>query len=60
MYVREFEGDEYIPSLNGITKLKKFDVMSDLQKFNDSHKYAKQADFLFLSSNFNLVESVYV
>ena len=44
LYVREFSGDEYIPSLNGITRTKKFDSMNDLQKFNNSHKYAKLAN----------------
>jgi quinoprotein glucose dehydrogenase len=44
LYVREFEGDEYIPSLNGITKLKKFDALNNLEKFNNSHKYAKLAN----------------
>ena len=41
LYVREFEGDKYVPSLNGISRLKKFDVFDSLEKFNYSHKYAK-------------------
>lgn len=44
LYVREFEGDEYIPSLNGITRLKKFSSLDNLDKFNNSHKYAKAAN----------------
>ena len=44
MYNSEFKGDEYIPSLNGISRLKKFDVFSDLKIFNYSHKYAKPAN----------------
>ena len=44
LYNSEFKGDEYIPSLNGISRLKKFEVLSDLKKFNYSHKYAKPAN----------------
>ena len=43
LYITEFKGDEYIPSLNGISRLKKFDVFKNLEKFNYSHKYAKVA-----------------
>ena len=39
LYHSEFKGDEYIPSLNGISRLKKFQVFSNLKKFNYSHKY---------------------
>lgn len=44
LYNSEFKGDEYIPSLNGISRLKKFDVLNDVKKFNYSHKYAKTAN----------------
>ena len=43
LYNSEFKGDEYIPSLNGISRLKKFDVFDNLEKFNYSHRYAKVA-----------------
>ena len=44
LYSSEFKGDDYIPSLNGISKLKKFEVFKNLKRFNYSHKYAKLAN----------------
>ncbi len=43
LYNSEFKNDEHIPSLNGISKLKKFEVFDDLKKFNYSHKFVDQA-----------------
>ncbi len=39
-YVREFVGDTYIPSLNGITKNRKINSLKSLDNFNYSHKYS--------------------
>tara|TARA_B110000483_G_scaffold240645_1_gene321712 strand:- start:442 stop:2490 length:2049 start_codon:yes stop_codon:yes gene_type:complete len=39
LYVSEFFGDTYYPSLNGITKINKLESIKKLSKFNESHKY---------------------
>ena len=43
-YVREFVGDKYVPSLNGISKLKKMDSLKSLKNFKFSHKYSENID----------------
>ena len=42
LYNSEFKNDEHIPSLNGISKLKKFEAFDNLNKFNYSHKFVNQ------------------
>jgi quinoprotein glucose dehydrogenase len=44
LYNSEFKGDEYIPSLNGISVFNKFHVFNDLKKFNYSHKFVQHDD----------------
>jgi quinoprotein glucose dehydrogenase len=44
LYNSEFIDDEYIPSLNGVSRLKKFNVFNNLKQFNYSHKFVKQAN----------------
>ena len=41
-YFREFKGDKYIPSLNGIVKTSKFNSLNNLKNFNFSHKYTSK------------------
>ena len=43
-YVREFVGDGYVPSLNGITITNKFNSLDDLKSFNYSHKYTNNLE----------------
>ena len=43
-YVREFVGDTYIPSLNGITKNRKMNSLKSLENFNYSHKYSSKLE----------------
>ena len=38
-YEGEFSGDDYIPSLNGISLLDKFNSLNTTKEFNYSHKY---------------------
>tara|TARA_B100001057_G_C22862233_1_gene954992 strand:+ start:2039 stop:4057 length:2019 start_codon:yes stop_codon:yes gene_type:complete len=40
-YNSEFKGDEYVPSLNGISRLEKFNIFDNLKQFKYSHKYVK-------------------
>ncbi len=44
LYNSEFIDDKYIPSLNGVSRLKKFNVFNNLKQFNYSHKFVKQAN----------------
>tara|TARA_Y100000816_G_C26107618_1_gene589175 strand:+ start:3366 stop:5396 length:2031 start_codon:yes stop_codon:yes gene_type:complete len=39
LYLSETVSDKYIPSLNGISRMKKFDSLESLEKFEYSHKY---------------------
>ncbi len=41
-YEPEFTGDKYIPSLNGISTLKKFESLKDVNSFNYAHKYSSK------------------
>lgn len=43
-YIREFVGDGYVPSLNGITKTNKINSLIDLKSFNFSHKYTNNLE----------------
>ena len=43
-YVREFVGDKYIPSLNGISKLEKMNSLKSIKNFKYSHKYTEKID----------------
>ena len=42
LYIREFQGDKYVPSLNGITKSNKFNSLDSVKKFKFSHKYSSK------------------
>ena len=44
LYNSEFIDDEHIPSLNGISTLKKFNVLNNLKQFNYSHKFVKHTN----------------
>ena len=44
LYMSEVKGDKYIPSLNGLSRLKKFNSLKDSKSFNYSHKYSSQIE----------------
>ncbi len=41
-YEPEFTGDKYVPSLNGISMIKKFESLKNLKSFNYAHKYSSK------------------
>jgi len=44
IYMSEVSGDKYIPSLNGVSRLKKFSSLKNINDFNYSHKYSDKVN----------------
>jgi len=44
IYKSEIYGDKYIPSLNGVSRLKKFSSLENLNNFNYAHKYSDKIE----------------